>query len=248
MFRKCVWFPYSKDLILLPNEVHIWRANLNVSSSTMIKLRETLSADEKQRAERFHFERDRVHFIAARGILRSILAQYSNTSAPELKFSYSERGKPYLKESEISFNLSHSHGLALYAFTLSQNIGIDVEYLRDLESTQLAKRFFTIAEYNRLISLPIQQQQTAFFQVWTAKEAYLKATGDGLVGLQNAEFDLSLDKPISLFKIAGKPVKDWSIEQFIPETNYIATVAIEGGGNVKFWEWENQEETTNEHG
>jgi len=240
MFKECFWFPAPEDFVLLPNEVHIWRANLNISSSTIIQLRETLSVDEEQRADRFHFERDRVHFIAARGILRTLLAQYLKTSAPHLQFIYSARGKPSLKDSKITFNLSHSHGLALYAITLSQKVGIDLEYMRDIETTQLAKRFFTPSEYNTLISLPIQQQKMAFFQFWTAKEAYLKATGDGLVGLQNVEFSLSLDKPISLFKIAGKTVESWSIQQFIPQLNYMATVAIETkAGDIKFWEWSN---------
>lgn len=240
MFKECLWSSAPKDFVLLPNEVHIWRANLDVPPFPLEVLQKTLSVDERQRADRFHFERDRAYFIAARGILRTLLAQYLKISAPHLKFIYSSKGKPSLKESAISFNLSHSHGLALYAITLSSKVGIDLEYMRDLETAQLAKRFFTPSEYNTLISLPIQQQKNAFFQFWTAKEAYLKATGDGLVGLQNVEFLLSLDKPISLLEIAGKTVESWFIKQFIPQANYMATVAIETEKrDLKFWEWSN---------
>ncbi len=148
-------------------------------------MHETLTADERERAARFHFEKHRRRVIVARGILRSIIARYFGIDAwrdPGIS-TYSAKGKPALAEPKIEdfgFNLSHSGDLALYAFAPGAPIGVDVEIIRPVdEMDAIAKRFFSPLEYDMLQRVPPVDQIEAFFCCWTRKEAYIKAEGLG---------------------------------------------------------------------
>src|ERR1700690_2111518 len=114
---------------LKPDDVHLWRARL-VSTP---ELRETLSPAEWIRAERYHFPRDRERFIAARGLLRSILASYLKLDPCDLGFSSGPHGKPELHNvcSPLRFNLSHSDDMMLLAISHSREIGVDLEVVRN---------------------------------------------------------------------------------------------------------------------
>src|SRR5688572_25749401 len=113
------------DQLLLPNdEIHVWRASLDQPLSHLERLAQTLSADERKRAESFHFQQDRERFIVGRGLLRRILGGYLRADPSRLHFRYGPRGKPAVAERSqgrvLYFNLSHSHGLALYAVNLDR--------------------------------------------------------------------------------------------------------------------------------
>lgn len=218
MLRDIPWQEIDTLTPLTTGEVHVWKANLDLPQFQLTGFLKTLAVDEQERAQRFYFQRDRTAFIAARGILRSILSLYTTISPQELHFSYSEQGKPYLTKSSIHFNLSHSHKLAVYAISLSP-VGIDVEYIRPLEIEQLSQRFFSSRESAYIYHLPPPKQPLAFFRFWTAKEAYLKATGEGLKSLQQVEVSLWDDK-VNF----SQPLTNWSLKQFSPDLNYIATV------------------------
>jgi 4'-phosphopantetheinyl transferase len=156
-----------------------------------------LSADERDRAARFHFERDRRYYCAARGILRILLGGYVKTPPPELNFAYSEKGKPALASpcvgSRLAFNVSHSGDLALLGFTPLRHIGVDIEKIReDFDSAAIARRFFSSQEQIQLSSLPSHQQHQAFFRCWTRKEAFIKAIGEGL-SHPLSQFDVTLN-------------------------------------------------------
>ena len=142
-----LWSPPPKDLILADHEVHVWRAQLELPSSQVQWLRGILTDDELDRARRFFFEIDRQRFIAARATLRSILSRYIPASPGHLRFYYNQYGKPSLapefSSHLLSFNLSHSGGMALYAITRNMEIGVDVEHVRSgFEYEEIAKRFF----------------------------------------------------------------------------------------------------------
>ena len=229
-----MWKPAPAGLWLSSNEVHVWRTDLNLPPDSILALRELLSEDEKQRADRFHFDRDRQHFIAARGILRTILGRYSDAEPSQLQFSYSPRGKPALAnprtDKRLEFNLSHSHGLALYAIALDRAIGIDLEYIRPIDALQLAKRFFSDREFAVLFSFPPEEQDAAFFNYWTCKEAYLKATGKGIAGLEEIEISPITIQPMTLMKIVEPPDAGdrWCLKQLNPGDSYIAALVAEG--------------------
>jgi 4'-phosphopantetheinyl transferase len=214
--------------------VHVWCVPLNLTSEQLSSLAPTLSADEQTRASRFRFERDRHWFIAGRGMLRLLLSRYLRISPEGLLFTYSDRGKPALSHPEtpdkIAFNVSHSNGIALYGVTCDRPIGVDIEYIRSLpDLTQLAQRYFLPSENALLQALPPDQQQNIFFRLWTGKEAYLKATGEGITGLKQVEIALEPGETIVNLKLNNTPATNWTVMQlnFIPP-GYVATLAVEG--------------------
>ena len=244
-----LWNQPDSNLCLTPEEVHIWCAHLDLSTTETEKLIKILSKDEREKAEKFRFEELRNHFIVARGRLRQLLATYLNISAEEVKFKYSDRGKPQLANSpnhnSLKFNISHSHNLALYAFTNQERVGIDLEYFRSMNNAaNIARRFFSHREYELIASLEGNKQQQVFLQIWTIKEAYLKATGEGLSGSIDAvEVCFRDNEPMGLAAIRGDSqlAADWLVHSFTPAHKFIATVAIESTFNkiqqkqLKFW-------------
>ena len=234
----------SESLVLPQHEIHIWRASLSQNSAYLQQLVKTLSVDELDRANRFHFEADRKRFIIGRGILRSILSYYLDIEPHQLQFCYGSHGKPALKTCDLlHFNLSHSQDLALYAFTYDRQIGIDLEYVRHIPGLeQIVAQFFSTRERTTFLALPSSQQPAAFFHGWTCKEAILKALGDGLA-LPLNQFDVSLlpDRPAQLFSINGDraAAERWLLQSFIPAVNYVAAMAIEGHDwEVKCCQWQ----------
>lgn len=216
--------------VLISGEIHVWRASLERAPEQIQQLRQVLSPDELSRAERFHFERHRQHFIVGRGLLRVLLSRYLDRNPQQLEFVYSPQGKPALANTALHFNLSHSNGLVLYAVRRDRPVGIDIQHICPVEALQLAQRFFCTSEYLAIQSLSPEQQQVAFFNAWTRKEAYLKATGEGIAGLDQVEVTLTPREPAQLLSIAGQPVKDsqWFLQVLDPGPGYAAAVVSEG--------------------
>ncbi|MGA2592841.1 MAG: 4'-phosphopantetheinyl transferase superfamily protein [Bryobacteraceae bacterium] len=162
--------------------VHIWPVRTETPSSVAVSFEPYLSPDEKGRAAQFRFERHRNSFVVARGILRILLGRYLNIPPAGFLFRYGPKGKPAIAGSEgIDFNLSHSGSLAVFAFTAGCELGIDVERIRPLPDMQsIADRFFCSEEAAELMSLPANQREHGFYLCWTRKEAYIKASSDGL--------------------------------------------------------------------
>ena len=232
--KNLVWNLPPAELNLSSNAVHVWRTSLEQPALQVQQLAQTLSEDEQLRAKRFYFERDRKHFIVGRGMLRTILGHYANIEPNQLQFSYGSRGKPALVSTDIDsmlqFNLSHSNGLALYAVTRDRQIGIDLEHIRPISDIeQLTKRFFSPREYSVICSLPKSEQQVTFFEVWTCKEAYLKATGEGLAQLQQVEVSLTHGETCHLnIHTDSQAATRWSLQTLAPATDYVAALAVEG--------------------
>jgi 4'-phosphopantetheinyl transferase len=221
---------------LTAENVHVWRIPLEIGHSMLLRLRDTLTDDERQRADRFHFDKDRRHFTAGRGTLRLILAHYLRLRPEAIRFSYTSYGKPFLAgESEtLRFNLTHSHELALLAVTLGRDIGVDIEHIRDnleRDGELLAERFFSPREVAALRSLPAELRREAFFHCWTRKEAYIKANGQGL-SLPLDQFDVSLHpgEPAALLATQHDPAQAqrWSLVSLAPAEGYVGALAVEG--------------------
>jgi len=186
MDNQTTWLTAPSDVILPEDEIHVWRANLDQESWITKNLEANLSEDERARASKFHFERDRNRFIVARGLLRRILAAYLKQEPAMLHFCYGPKGKPSLQKTgtrfpEVNFNLAHANGQVVYAFASRRQLGIDLEPIRDdFPTIEIAKRFFSSQEIDQLLELPCDERQEAFFLGWTRKEAYIKARGEGL--------------------------------------------------------------------
>ncbi len=213
------------------DEVHVWQAKLDDHEAS--GLRVLLAADEIARADRFHFAKDRDHFIVARALLRKLLAAYLGADAAELRFAYAEKGKPSLDgpPGAVNFNLAHSGGRALYAFTRARELGVDLEFIReDLESEKIAGRFFSAAEVATLERVPLELRKQAFFECWTRKEAYIKARGDGL-SLPLDEFDVSFPgEPAALLRNHKEPEEAarWTMRSLRAPSGYVAALVVEG--------------------
>ena len=231
--QTVIWqLPQSK-VIIEEGTIHIWRAKLNLSSMELEHLGNFLSLDEIDRADRFRFPLHRKRFIAARGILRQLLGSYLEVSPNSLTFEYGDRGKPLLansgRDSSLNFNLSHSQEYAIYGFTYHQTIGVDLEYVKEMpDSLSIAQRFFAKNEYQLIRNTEREQQNQVFFQLWTAKEAYLKAVGTGLAGSLTS-INISLDQAeFPSLSIKGDRIlgTEWSLYSCIPQHNYIAAIAL----------------------
>jgi len=221
---------------LQSDEVHVWRTALDLPESQVRSLRQTLTADECQRAERYVFEKDRTHFVVARGLLRVLLGRYLRQEPQHLRFTYGLHGKPALATDmgrvALRFNVSHSHGLALYAITRGREVGVDVERIRPaVVQEKVAERFFSPREVTVLRALPTPLQAPAFFACWTRKEAYIKAKGDGL-SLPLDQFDVSLapGEPAALLHTTRDPQEAacWALQDLAPAPGYRAAVAVAG--------------------
>ncbi len=205
------WRSAPETLSLRSNDVHVWRAALDVPESDVRRLCDTLADDERRRAERFIFQNDRAHFVVARGLLRVLLGRYLQHDPQHLRLVYGPHGKPELASdvggTGLRFNVSHSHGLALYAITRHREIGVEA---------------------------------TAFFACWTRKEAYIKARGDGLsLPLDQFAVSLAPGEPAALLYTAWDPQEAarWALHDLAPGPGYRAAVAVTGhDSQLTCWE------------
>lgn len=232
------------------DEIHIWFGLLDQPVSEYSSFIQTLSIDERLRAERFHFQKDRKRFIVRHGMLRIILGCYLGAKAREIRFYHGKNGKPAIAETcdkgTIQFNLSHSNGVALFAFARKHKIGVDIEHIRDIaETEQIVERFFSTNENEVLRSLSENQKREALFNGWTCKEAFVKALGDGL-SLPLDKFDVSLlpGESAGLLRIEGdsREASQWSIQNFKPAPDYVGALAVKSRlFEIKHMQWEMME-------
>jgi 4'-phosphopantetheinyl transferase len=178
-----------------PREVHVWQWDLDLCESDFDRHWARLSADERERAGRFHFERHRRRFVAGRGELRRLLGRYLGLDAGQIVFGYGSDGKPFCSTQpaawQLCFNLSHSHNAAALAIANGFEVGIDVEQVRSIDEN-LPLEVFSARERTQFAALPAAGQQPVFFETWARKEACLKALGTGFIlPPVHFEFDLA---------------------------------------------------------
>ncbi|MBL8164258.1 MAG: 4'-phosphopantetheinyl transferase superfamily protein [Anaerolineae bacterium] len=231
-------------LSLEANEIHCWVAPLDQPPTILETLAQCLSADERERAAGFYFERHRAQYVAARGILRHLLAYYTRQKPVELRFSYAENGKPALRgNDEVRFNLSHSGDLVLYAFAHCREVGVDLEEVRPLSDLDsLAERSFSPIEVAALHTLPPHQRLSSFFACWARKEAFIKALGNGL-SYPLDQFDVSFlpGETTRLLRVLGDPAAParWQMDALDPAEGYAAALVSDGqGGSLRRWVWD----------
>jgi 4'-phosphopantetheinyl transferase len=225
------WPPTTERPELQSDAVHVWRATLAVDAATLQSLGQSLSDDERARAERFIFQQDRDQFTAARGILRDLLGRYLRCHPKGIAFSYGLRGKPAVFSGKsrhpLRFNLSHSHGLALIGISSEREIGIDVERMRpEFAGEEIAKRYFSAKEIAELSQVPAKLRTEGFFLCWTRKEAYIKAKGDGL-HIPLDSFDVSLTPGVPP-KLNSADHSDWSLRSLEVDRDFAAAIIAEG--------------------
>ena len=179
------WGCSSNGIGLGNDDLHVWKVSLDQDKTTILKMSALLAPDECRRAEKYFRSIDRDRFIIARGVLRKILSAYLRISPYELLFVYNEYGKPALSADQnchaLSFNLSHSDGMALYAVARGRRVGVDIENIRkDFATLDIAEHFFSKDEVESLKTVPTGLRTEAFFNCWSRKESYIKAIGMGV--------------------------------------------------------------------
>ncbi len=248
MSEPSTWTAAPPSLSLRTGEVHVWRMDLDQPDQALEKFRSTLEDDELQRAGRFYFDKHRRHFIAGRGLLRSLVGRYLGTKADAVRFSYGPYGKPALtgehESSKLRFNMSHSHGVALFAVTENSELGVDVERIRaDFASEDIARRFFSRFEVETFNSLHEAERVAAFFRCWTRKEAYIKATGRGLSQpLDGFDVTLAPDVPAALLRADEDDASRWSLNDIEVGGEYAGALIVEGSvPRISHWQWSAEE-------
>ncbi|MGI0495028.1 4'-phosphopantetheinyl transferase family protein [Alkalinema pantanalense CENA528] len=213
--------------------VHLWQAGLDCDRSQLVPYAQILSPDERQRADRFVKPLHRDRFIAGRGILRVLLGQCLGIAPERLQFSYGPHGKPelaYPAEAGWQFNLAHSEDQSLIALTQGAAIGVDLEKIRPMpQLDQLTARFYAPAEHAQIMATPLADRETLFFRYWTCKEAFLKATGEGLGKLQQLELALGRSVQAGIVRIVTLPESPptaWQLRELPLTNDFVGAIAV----------------------
>ncbi|MEO1543694.1 MAG: 4'-phosphopantetheinyl transferase superfamily protein, partial [Pseudomonadota bacterium] len=210
-------------------DVILWSlVEVEATDEVLAPFAKCLSSEEQDRAARFSTLALKRDFVVARCGLRLLLAEATGLPARKITFDYGKHGKPLLAPDgrvdpfDLSFNLSHSKGIAALAIGRSGLVGVDIEAHRSVK-LELAKRYFASAEYDALSRLDRCDQERLFFDLWVAKEACLKASGLGVSGgLDAFSFDASSSGalardlyPKSVHPLCGEPAS-WRLRLFDP--------------------------------
>ncbi len=186
---KNPWQPFHEAVALNVGEVHIVLMSVSHSKSVLAHYQSLLSEAECCR-------QTHPHFIVARGALRALLGHYLQCAPQALCFEYTEKGKPILKNYDLHFNVSHAHEKIIFIFSKESAVGVDIEYTqRVVNYLKIAKRFFSPSEFQFLASQKKADLPKLFFTLWTCKEAYVKARGEGVSAFGEFAVDIASELP-----------------------------------------------------
>jgi 4'-phosphopantetheinyl transferase len=218
--------------------VDVWPIYISADKLTLEYYKSVLSPDEINHYRRRQVDRARRSYAVSRGALRIILSHYLSIPPGDVRFAYGERGKPFLASPplDLRFNASHSGDIAIYSVAPRLDLGIDIEKIRMVQDIeQIASHHFCAEEVIDLVSLPISERHAAFFRCWTMKEAYIKATGDGLAVPLNC-FRVAFDRgdQIGLIHIGGDrdAARSWTLHEIIPTDGYVGALAYRDDGQA----------------
>lgn len=217
---------------------------MSSSLSHLTPLARTLSTEERARAQRFYRDEHRHRFVVARGVLRCLLGRYLELDANDVAFAYGPYGKPDIDDAQnnarVSFSVSHSHAWVVCAFVRERRIGIDIEHRAGDRHDSLVDHVLSESERRRFAYLPGTERAAAFLDIWTRKEAYLKAIGTGLaMAPTDIEIALDHDGAQPMVRTATGPVLAcWSIRDIRLDDAYAGALAVEAQGfSYSFLTW-----------
>jgi 4'-phosphopantetheinyl transferase len=215
------------------DEVHVWHRLTETASPDTSIDDHVLSADERARRDRFHSSNDRRDYARAHDLLRRSLSRYADVPPHAWRFVEGLYGKPTLGDAVLSFNLSHTRGLAACGIARSIPLGLDVERIdRSADVRRLAACFFTTAETAALVTRRIDRC-ARFLDLWTLKEAFIKAIGTGLSQpLDSFSFDLDRDeRHIGFAAPPGYDASEWQFALYVPAPDARLAVAVHAPGS-----------------
>lgn len=221
------------------NECHLWFAyDQQISDVNLIEeYHQCLNLQESEKQKNFYFPRHRHQYLVTRSLVRDVLSKYVVTIAPkEWQFKNNKYNKPSIANLSLPFplrfNLSHTEEMIVFTVTSGWQVGVDVENLsRENTIERLAKNSFSTPEYQALMALPIYARRHRFYQLWTLKEAYIKACGMGMsIPLKDFSFSLpeNNDIAISFEQARNDNPKNWQFYQLTPSNNHLVSLALKG--------------------
>lgn len=229
----------SEPIAVGPAEVHVWAFTLDEPEPVVEAWGRLLSDDERLRAARFVRQRDRAHWIVAHGVLRQLLGRYCGTDPGAIAFEHGAAGKPAIarrgaNDEHTTFNLAHSHGRALLAVAHGQEIGADLEQIReDFDPLPIARQFFFGTELTAIQAAAPHLRRDAFFRHWVAKEAVLKAQGVGLSQPLDS-FCVTFESDDSLARVSLRdpkmPDPRWLVRMLSLGAGWQGAIAAAGDG------------------
>lgn len=239
-------FP-SEQPTLGENEVHLWSAVLEASVERLAAYQLLLSDDERERAARFRFDRDRDRYVVGRALLRILLGRYAGDDPASLRFDYGEQGKPTFRgAADVHFNVAHAGPVAVYGVTRLGPLGVDVERVEVMgDADAVAESHFSAEEQRTLRAIPTipdELRTRAFFECWTRKEAFIKALGGGLsIPLASFAVDFRPGAAPALRWVLGDPdaPSRWTLAAFAPADEHVGAMAVEAPDvRVRCWRLE----------
>jgi 4'-phosphopantetheinyl transferase len=240
------WLPSTGESRLPKEEVHVWQVDVKSLAGRVHQLTDLLSDQERSRASAFVHALDRERFLVSHAILRILIGGYLNMAPAKLKFAEIARRKPCLEgasaDSNLQFNLSHSHGYVLLAFTHQRQVGVDIEHMRPLpDLEQVAARTFSAQENLHLAKLTQHEKLAAFYRCWTRKEAFVKALGSGLYyPLESFSVSIAPECSNCLLDVEDNPAEivRWKILGLEIIPGYAAALAVDGNDwKPVFWQY-----------
>ena len=238
------WQKTSPWPTLVTDEAHVWLAHLPALRDDSARLAAALSCDEEERATKIPVLERRERRQQTRAVLRLILARCLDCDAAEIVFRAGAHGKPELQHPApggLHFNTSHSGDYAVFAVTRAGAIGVDIERVNEQRPRldEIVARYFATGEQDAWRALPETERVRGFFDLWTRKEAFVKARGDGVFsGLD--QFEVSLVAP-RLLSVGGdaRAAAEWWMASLPPLPGYTGAVVVHApAGAARFWKWE----------
>jgi 4'-phosphopantetheinyl transferase len=233
MISDGIFVGYSLDKLVFhknTNTAFIFIVNLATYINNISQCFESLSAKERIQANNYRTRSLRDQYIMSHGILRHILSHYTKQSPVNVEFTHNEYGKPFLKDSNIQFNMSHSHNMASFVVALDCRVGIDIELHNDnLDVQELEDLVLTSKESKYLSNLKPKEKLTLFYDLWTKKEALIKATGQGLSYPINTieAIDLLSGQGICLANEKNELEQEWYCYELQTPKDYSGSIAID---------------------
>lgn len=206
-------------------ELHIWQYAINEQDYAAEKISPILSAEESAKAKRFLFEKDAIKYVCNHRFMRNVLAGYLSKEPSKIQFKHTELGKPYVEGAGLFFNLSHRNKYGLLAIFKEAEIGVDVEYIKELQDVDTFSSYSFSEQEKALIFNNGKANPNVLFTFWAFKEAYIKATGTGL------SVDISKINLADFFYKENNVMPDnklWTLQRLTMEEDYKAAFATTG--------------------
>ena len=207
-------------------ELHIWRYTVNEKDYVAEKTNPILSTEEREKAARFMQEQHAIKYVCNHRFMRNVLGAYLNTSPNAIKFSHTAMGKPYIENSNLFFNLSHRNKYGLLAIFKEAEVGVDIEYIKELQDVATFSSYSFSEQEKAIIFSNDKTNPEILFTFWTFKEAYIKATGTGLsVDISKINLADFFDKETNVMPDDNNR---WTLKRLNAEEGYKAAFATTG--------------------